>query len=94
MDIFVSNDTTTIPPQPEPILEEDIKFLIIPLVVIIVVIILSALVYLMVKRKQEEIIHRNIMKLYEFDSNEQEWETPLLSSQESAHTTVYKTTML
>ncbi|KAK5638043.1 hypothetical protein RI129_012338 [Pyrocoelia pectoralis] len=57
------------------ILQEDSRFLIIPLLVIIFIMLLSALVYLMAKKKRLDSVRENLMQLYEFDSNENEWES-------------------
>ncbi|XP_031358016.1 uncharacterized protein LOC116181734 [Photinus pyralis] len=57
------------------IVQEDSRFLIIPLVVIILIMLLSALVYLMAKKRSQDTLRENLMQLYEFDSLEREWES-------------------
>ncbi|KAK9892521.1 hypothetical protein WA026_020506 [Henosepilachna vigintioctopunctata] len=54
---------------------DDAKYLIAPIVVIAVVVLLSILVYFMLKMKRIQKIRLNTLNLYEFDSNEQEWES-------------------
>ncbi|KAL3272007.1 hypothetical protein HHI36_022474 [Cryptolaemus montrouzieri] len=63
---------TTVPTNVE---HNDAKYLIAPLVVIVVVVLLSILVYFMLKMKKIQKIRLNTLSLYEFDSNEQEWES-------------------
>ncbi|XP_056648441.1 uncharacterized protein LOC130901592 [Diorhabda carinulata] len=82
------NSTTESPstvPNPDDI-PDDSKYLIVPLVVIIFVMILSLLVYFMAKRRRLDTLRKNILSMYEFDSNEQEWES-LTNSSEYPHYT-------
>ncbi|KAF2896568.1 hypothetical protein ILUMI_09618 [Ignelater luminosus] len=78
----VTTTTTETTPIIHPVLKNDLKFLIIPLIVMVVVMVLSALVYLMAKRRRSEFVRENLMRLYEFDSNENEWDIPLMNSGE------------
>ncbi|KAJ3651175.1 hypothetical protein Zmor_017231 [Zophobas morio] len=76
MDFFGNSTTTTTTESPEPDQHRDYKFLIVPLVVVFVILVLSALVYLMARRKRRlDVLRHSLMVLYEFDSNEQEWES-------------------
>ncbi|KAJ8916058.1 hypothetical protein NQ315_010926 [Exocentrus adspersus] len=76
MSHYGTNYTTeTISTTEEPFEADDSKYIIIPLVVIVLVMLLSVLVYLMARRRKIDRLRRNILKLYDFDSNEQEWES-------------------
>ncbi|CAG9861053.1 unnamed protein product [Phyllotreta striolata] len=85
---YTTETTTTVTtepsPSPEPDVADDSKYLVVPLVVIVFVIILTLLVYLMAKRRKYIILKKNILSLYEFDANEQEWES-LTNSYDQYH---------
>ncbi|XP_018564609.1 uncharacterized protein LOC108905982 [Anoplophora glabripennis] len=75
MNYFATNYTTEPVSTTERSFEaDDSKYLIIPLVVIVLVMILSVLVYLMARRRKMNRLRNDMLKLYDFDSNEQEWE--------------------
>ncbi|KAJ8983497.1 hypothetical protein NQ317_005154 [Molorchus minor] len=67
-------------PQKKPPAKDETIYLIVPLVVIILIMLLAILVYLMAKRRRLIRLRHTILQMYEFDSNEQEWE-PLASSE-------------
>ncbi|KAF7283685.1 hypothetical protein GWI33_023181 [Rhynchophorus ferrugineus] len=69
--IEYGNGTTEIP----PVTIDDSVYIIVPLLVIIGILVLSFLVYLMLRRRRMTRIRREIAKLYEFDSNDQEWDS-------------------
>ncbi|KAK9736851.1 hypothetical protein QE152_g11227 [Popillia japonica] len=50
-------------------------YLIAPIVIIVVIVLFSALVYLMARKRKIENLRVNLLALYDFDSNEQEWES-------------------
>ncbi|KAJ8953871.1 hypothetical protein NQ314_007187 [Rhamnusium bicolor] len=74
----------------EPVKTDDVKYLIIPLVVIALVMLLSVLVYLMAKRRRMNNLRNTIIRMYDFDSNEQEWES-LTSNEYPYYNTVVTT---
>ncbi|XP_044261039.1 uncharacterized protein LOC123009010 [Tribolium madens] len=91
MDSFGNYTTTTSTGAPDVAPHRDYKFLIVPLVVVFLILLLSALVYLMARRKRRlDRLRHSLMVLYEFDSNEHEWES-LNSSDNPNYTQINNT---
>lgn len=72
-DFEYQNVTTTEVPTKTNV--NELIYLIAPIVIIVVIILFSALVYLMARKRRIDKLRVNLLALYDFDSNEQEWES-------------------
>ncbi|GLV36921.1 hypothetical protein CBL_02244 [Carabus blaptoides fortunei] len=75
-------------------INEQLKFIIVPLAVIATVMLLSALVFLMARKRRLDVLRHRLMPLYNFDKTEHEsdWETEFLTNVDNPNYTDYCTT--
>ncbi|GJQ76603.1 hypothetical protein Trydic_g15466 [Trypoxylus dichotomus] len=75
MSDFELHNITTTEATTETNNVDELIYLIAPIVIIVVIILLSALIYLMARKRKIDKLRINLLALYDFDSNEQEWES-------------------
>ncbi|XP_060534372.1 uncharacterized protein LOC132706823 [Cylas formicarius] len=74
------NTTSSVPPDvitttKSKTSSDDAKYVVVPIIVIIVIMLASVLVYYLLKQRKLIKLRREIQSFYEFDSEEQEWES-------------------